>query len=86
MFFESNINAILGKYLQTSFNDYRYYVLAGQAVYLEGHAGVVSFNTDNVIFRLKKKLLTVSGKNLCIAEFDKTTAVIVGEVESVAVR
>ena len=86
MAFDYDINKVLNRYLQTSFADYKYIVSAGQIVYLEGHTGIVSFTSSSITFRLKKNLLTISGTDLCIAEFDKTSAVVKGQIEGVAVR
>ena len=86
MSFKNEINNMLKKYFNTSFTDYRYTVIAGQTLYLEGHTGIVAFDEKTISFRINKKAIIISGTNLTVAEFDKDTAIITGNIESVSVQ
>ena len=86
MSFKNEINHILNKYFNTTFSDYRYTVVAGKTLYLEGHTGIVSFDEKEITFRIVKKTIAILGTNLNVAEFDKDTAVITGEIKGVDVQ
>lgn len=86
MSFNNEINKLLLKYFDSSFSDYRYFNIGGRAVYIEGQTGLVEFDEKTITFKVKKQILSVVGKNLVIAEFDNSTAVVTGNIESVVVK
>lgn len=86
MSFNNEINKLLLKYFDSSFSDYRYFNIGGHAVYIEGQTGLVEFDEKTITFKVKKQILSVVGTNLVIAEFDNSTAVVTGNIESVVVK
>lgn len=86
MSFNNEINKLLLKYFDSSFSDYRYLNIGGRAVYIEGQTGLVEFDEKTITFKVKKQILAVVGTNLVIAEFDNSTAVVTGNIESVVVK
>ena len=63
--------------------NYRTINLGGRSFYIEGIKTVVSLGTDEIVFQLKNKILSVSGNNLKVKYLDKTSCVIQGEITSV---
>lgn len=86
MSFNNEINKLLLKYFDSSFSDYRYLNIGGRAVYIEGQTELVEFDEKTITFKVKKQILSVVGTNLVIAEFDNSTAVVTGNIESVVVK
>ncbi len=86
MSFNNEINKLLLKYFDSSFSDYRYLNIGGRAVYIEGQTGLIEFDEKTITFKVKKQILSVVGTNLVIAEFDNSTAVVTGNIESVVVK
>lgn len=52
----------------------------GKGAHIEGHKGVLSFSSEEIIFRKSKGLIILVGKNLTITELTKTDAYIKGDV------
>lgn len=69
----------------SSFN-FRIINLGGNKVYVEGIKSVVSLSESEIVFQLKKQLLTISGLNLNVGYLDKTTCVITGQISSVVTK
>ena len=66
--------------------DYRVINLGGNKLYIEGFKNVVSLGESEVIFQLKKQILTIAGTNLKVKYLDKTTCVIEGIILSVVTK
>ena len=86
MSLNNEINKLLLKYFDSSFSDYRYFNMGGRAVYIEGQTGLVGFDSRKITFKVKKHILSVIGESLVIAEFDGSTAVVTGDINSVVVE
>ena len=69
----------------SSFN-YRIINLGGNVIYIEGIKTVVSFGETEMVFQLKKQLLTISGQSLKVKYLDKTTCVVEGEIFKVETK
>lgn len=64
---------------------YKYSVYNGKAVAVEGHCGIVCYQSNCVSFALRKNKLTIKGGGLSIKCLERNFAVVVGDVVSVAV-
>ena len=69
----------------SSFN-FRIINLGGKNLYVEGIKCVVSLGENEVIFQLKKQVLTILGKDLKVKYLDKTSCVLIGEINSVVTK
>lgn len=74
------------KELNVSLEDYQCVLLGGNVLYVEGHKGLVKLSSELVIFKTKKKLVSVSGQNLKLKVLSKTTLSIIGEIEHIEVN
>ena len=66
--------------------DYRVINLGGNKLYIEGFKSVVSLGECEVVFQLKKQVLTIVGTDLKVKYLDKTTCVIEGIILSVVTK
>lgn len=64
-------------------NDYRYTVIGGEIIYVQGFKEIVSFSNEMVLLRLNKNSLKIYGKNLIIKELNKTSISVNGKIDSV---
>ena len=55
----------------------------GQGAHVEGHSGIMSFNSEEIIFKRKKGLIKLIGKNLTLTEISQTDAYVKGSVTMV---
>ena len=55
----------------------------GKAVYVEGHKGLVSLSDESVRFRVKEKIITISGKNLKLKIMSSVTMSVAGEIKTI---
>lgn len=55
----------------------------GRVVYVEGHRGLVSLADEKVMFKVKDKIITVTGKELKLKILSSVTLSITGEIESI---
>ena len=64
----------------TAFSTYRYVNMGGGALYVQGHKGIVSFDTEKIVLRVQKARLEITGSNLNIKQLSNDDAVISGEI------
>lgn len=69
----------------SSFN-YRVINLGGKTVYIEGIKSVVSLGESEIIFQIKRQILSISGVDLKVKYLDKSSCVINGEISSVVAK
>ena len=69
----------------SSFN-FRVINLGGKTLYVEGIKCVVSLGESEIIFQLKKQVLTIMGADLKVKYLDKTSCVLLGEINSVVTK
>lgn len=55
----------------------------GQGAHVEGHNGLMSFSSEEIIFRQKKGVVKVTGRKLNLTEINKTDAYVKGNIKSV---
>ena len=55
----------------------------GKVGAIEGHKGLLFFSDEEIRFKVKSRILSVSGKNLSLVETSERDAVISGIVEKV---
>ena len=67
----------------TAFSAYRYVNMGGVALYVQGHKGIVSFDTSKIVLRVTKAHLEILGNDLKIKHLSNDDIVIVGEIKSV---
>lgn len=67
-------------------DDYQCVFIGGNVLYVEGHKGLVKLSNELVMFKTKKKILSVSGANLKLKVLSKTTLSITGEIEHIEVN
>ena len=63
--------------------EYQIVDIGGKVVYIEGHLGVLKLSDELIMFKTKKKIISVSGRGLKLKILTKTTLSIMGEVESI---
>ena len=66
--------------------DYKFSVFGGRIAVVEGHKGIVEYNTERVSFALKTGVLRVCGEDLRIKGLEKNFAVVEGIVRCVEVE
>ena len=69
----------------TSFN-YRIINLGGKSLYIEGIKSIVDLNENEMIFQIKKNIISVSGLDLHIKYLDKSTCVVKGDIIGVNLK
>ncbi len=67
-------------------DDYQCVFIGGTVLYVEGHKGLVKLSNELVMFKTKKKILSVSGTNLKLKVLSKTTLSITGDIEHIEVN
>ena len=55
----------------------------GKAVYIEGHKGLVSLSDELVRFKVKDKIISVTGEELKLKILSSVTLSITGEIKSI---
>ena len=65
---------------------YQIVQVGGKGVYVEGHLGVLRLGDKLVMFKTKKKIISVSGRHLKLKILTKTTLSISGEIESIEIN
>ena len=60
--------------------------VGGKGLYVEGHLGVLKLSDELIMFKTKKKIISVSGKGLKLKILTKSTLSIMGEIESIEVN
>ena len=83
--FEQCISNICGVEL-SALTQGKYSVFANRYVVIEGHRGIVEYQKEKVSFYFGKSVLEICGRNLQIKCLEKNYAVVVGEIQSVAVK
>lgn len=66
-------------------NEYRYYNLGGKAVYIENFVRINTFCKEEVILKLKKGMIKVSGADLFLEELKEDCVLIKGTIKGVDV-
>lgn len=69
--------------IPNSDGDYNLVLTSGKALYAEGTKGLILLSTEQVMFRVKGKIISVFGKNLKLKEMGNQTICIVGEIEKI---
>lgn len=64
----------------------KYSVFDNSVVVVEGHGGIEVYSEQKVSFALRSNVLEVCGSDLKIKCLEKHFAVVVGKIQSVAVR
>ena len=67
-------------------SEYQLVNISGKIVYVEGHRGLVSLGEELIVFKTKRKIISVSGKDLKLKILSKTTLSIIGEIEAIEVN
>ena len=70
----------------TAFSAYRYINMGGVALYVQGHKGIVSFDTAKIVLRVTKARLEILGNGLKIKQLSNDDIMIIGEVLSVCLQ
>ena len=65
---------------------FRYVNIGGDALYVQGHKGIVSFGEEKIILRVTKARLEVCGGGLKIKQLSNDDIVITGRILSVAMN
>lgn len=68
------------------FDDFNIINMSNNAIYIEGHKGVVAVTSQQVSFRLKKNIITINGANLVLKKITISTALIQGNIKSVETK
>lgn len=63
--------------------DYNLILTSGKALYAEGAKGLVLLSENQIMFRVKGKIISVFGKNMKLKEMGNQTICIVGEIEKI---
>lgn len=66
--------------------DYRLINIGGERLYVEGVRALGYLANDNIVLRLKNKVLNIVGKDLTIKYLDRTSSVIEGKIISMEVK
>lgn len=66
--------------------EYNIVNINGGAVYVEGQKGLVSLSDDQIVFRVKGKIVGVFGKDLKLKEMSSATLSISGEIDRIEVN
>ena len=70
----------------TAFSSYRYVNMGGAALYVQGHKGIILFDTAKIVLRVAKARLEILGSNLKIKQLSSDDIMITGEVLSVCLQ
>ncbi len=84
-FFELTAKKIKTK-VQNIFNNCTVTFYLGQGAHVEGHNGLMSFSSDEIIFRNKNGVVKVVGNKLKLTEISKTDAYVKGQVKSICLE
>ena len=85
MNFLDDINNYITKEYGLGVADYRYVNISGKYVYVEGHSGISVLTDKEISFKIKKKIIKISGSDLIIKYFDISTAIVQGQIVNVVV-
>lgn len=66
--------------------DYQCVFIGGKALYVEGHKGLVTLSPELIMFKTKKKIISVSGANLQLKILSKSTLSVLGEIEHIEIN
>lgn len=80
MNFIDEITSHIAKEYGVTIQDYRLINLGGKCVYIEGHTGIKLLGDEEILFFVKKKVLSVKGEKLTVKYFDNNTAVVEGVI------
>lgn len=79
------------------FEDIRNYIPLKQAntpiqviydnyVIITGHSGIKKYTEENIVFRIRKRLISIQGKNLKIVFLSNNEAYVEGEIKGVVMN
>ena len=66
--------------------EYNIVNINGKAVYVEGQKGLISLMEDQIVFRVKNKIVSVYGKDLKLKEMSLGILSISGEIDKIEVN
>lgn len=64
-------------------NNFNIINMSNQAVYIEGHKGIISLDKQQICFKLKKNIIKINGQNLVLKKITTSTALVQGNIKSV---
>lgn len=64
-------------------NSFNIINMSNKLIYIEGHKGVISINSDVISVRVKKGAVCIYGKNLILKKISGTTLCINGEIKKI---
>lgn len=65
------------------FSSYRYVNFGGSAVYVQGHKGFLSFDSQKIVIRTGKSTLTVLGEGLTVKRLSGDDLMVTGSIDTV---
>ena len=81
-----NFFSEIKKELDINVSDYQMVNISGRCLYVEGHKGLLNLSTELVMFKTKKKIISVKGKELKLKVLSSSTISILGEIEAIEVN
>lgn len=80
-----NFFSEIKKELKISFaeGDYNIVVTSGKAVYAEGTKGLVKLSKEQIMFKVKDKIISVFGSELQLKEMGNQTICIAGNIDKI---
>lgn len=66
--------------------EYNIVNMSGKAVYAEGQKGLLMLSDDQVMFKVKNKIVSIYGKKLKLKDMTSQTLCVVGEIERIEVE
>lgn len=65
------------------FNTYNIVLIGGKFIYVEGHKGILAYNSEIVSFKIKKGVIVVKGENLILNQISSSTLSVKGNIKNV---
>jgi len=81
--FFKEIAALTELPFDTAFSTFRYINIGSRALYVQGHKGVISFDTERIVLRVQKSRLEIIGNRLSVKQLSSDDAVVTGDIVSV---
>lgn len=60
--------------------DFNIINMSGKILYIEGHCGVVTINSNLVIIKIKKGRVVIDGENFVLKELSENTLLLQGKI------
>lgn len=67
-------------------DEYQFVNLSGKLLYVEGQKGISLLSDTLIVFKTKRKTISVSGKNLKLKDVSVLTLSVVGDIEAIEVN